>query len=34
MEAGRLVESGGWAELVEKPGGRFRALWLSQESEL
>jgi len=33
MEAGRLVESGDWATLVEKPGGRFRALWLSQEAE-
>ncbi|HEU4556420.1 MAG TPA: ABC transporter ATP-binding protein [Longimicrobium sp.] len=34
MEAGRLVESGDWASLVEKPGGRFRALWTSQEAEL
>jgi ATP-binding cassette subfamily C protein len=33
MEAGQLVESGDWATLVEKPGGRFRALWQSQEAE-
>jgi len=32
MEAGRLVESGTWPELVAKPGGRFRRLWSSQEA--
>jgi ATP-binding cassette subfamily C protein len=36
MEAGRLVESGSFAELVSRPGGRFRRLWATQagESEL
>ncbi|HEX6749608.1 MAG TPA: ABC transporter ATP-binding protein [Longimicrobium sp.] len=33
MEAGRLVESGAWAELMARPAGRFRALWRSQEAE-
>jgi ATP-binding cassette subfamily C protein len=33
MEAGRLVESGPWAELVARPGGRFRRLWASQAGE-
>jgi ATP-binding cassette, subfamily C, bacterial len=33
MEEGRLVESGTWAELMARPGGRFRALWRSQEAE-
>ncbi|HEX2211253.1 MAG TPA: ABC transporter ATP-binding protein [Longimicrobium sp.] len=33
MEAGRLVESGSWAELVSRPGGRFRRLWASQAGE-
>lgn len=33
MEAGRLVESGDWATLMALPGGRFRALWRSQEEE-
>jgi ATP-binding cassette subfamily C protein len=33
MEAGRLVESGSWAELVARPGGRFRRLWASQAGE-
>ncbi|HEX2202698.1 MAG TPA: ABC transporter ATP-binding protein [Longimicrobium sp.] len=33
LEGGRLVESGDWASLVEKPGGRFRALWASREAE-
>ncbi|HET7234584.1 MAG TPA: ABC transporter ATP-binding protein [Longimicrobium sp.] len=32
MEAGHIVESGDWAALMEKPGGRFRALWASQEA--
>ena len=31
LEAGRLVESGDWASLLEKPGGRFRALWATRE---
>jgi ATP-binding cassette subfamily C protein len=36
MEAGRLVESGTFGELVARPGGRFRRLWATQagESEL
>lgn len=36
VESGRWVESGTWAELMERPGGRFRRLWASQagESEL
>ncbi|HEX8244358.1 MAG TPA: ATP-binding cassette domain-containing protein, partial [Longimicrobium sp.] len=33
MEAGRIVESGTWAELMGKTDGRFRALWRSQEAE-
>lgn len=33
MEAGQVVESGTWAELMGKTGGRFRALWRSQEAE-
>jgi len=33
MENGRLVETGDWSTLVEKPGGRFRSLWASQEME-
>jgi ATP-binding cassette subfamily C protein len=32
MEAGRLVESGAWADLVSRPSGRFRALWRAQET--
>lgn len=32
MEAGRLVESGDWATLMDRPAGRFRALWASQET--
>jgi ATP-binding cassette subfamily C protein len=31
MEGGRLVESGDWRTLMQRPDGRFRALWLSQE---
>jgi ATP-binding cassette subfamily C protein len=27
LEAGRLVESGTWPELMSRPGGRLRALW-------
>lgn len=34
MENGRLVESGDWAALVDRAGGRFRALWASQEAEV
>ncbi len=30
MEEGRVVESGSWAEMVEREGGRFRGLWESQ----
>lgn len=30
MEGGCVVESGSWAELVEREGGRFRRLWESQ----
>jgi ATP-binding cassette subfamily C protein len=33
MEAGRLVESGAFAELVTRPAGRFRRLWASQAGE-
>ncbi|WP_420125043.1 ABC transporter ATP-binding protein [Longimicrobium sp.] len=33
MEAGRLVESGSFDELVARPGGRFRRLWASQAGE-
>ncbi|HEX8690896.1 MAG TPA: ABC transporter ATP-binding protein [Longimicrobium sp.] len=33
MEGGRLVESGDWASLLARPGGRFRELWRSQEAE-
>jgi ATP-binding cassette subfamily C protein len=33
LEAGRLVESGDWATLLAKPGGRFRDLWRSQEAD-
>ena len=33
MEGGRLVESGSWAELMSRPGGRFRRLWASQAGE-
>ncbi|HET7461741.1 MAG TPA: ABC transporter ATP-binding protein [Longimicrobium sp.] len=32
MEAGQLVESGDWATLMDRAGGRFRALWASQEA--
>jgi ATP-binding cassette, subfamily C, bacterial len=33
IEGGRHVESGTWAELMERPGGRFRRLWASQAGE-
>jgi ATP-binding cassette subfamily C protein len=33
MEGGRVIESGDWASLLAKPGGRFRALWRSQEAD-
>jgi ATP-binding cassette subfamily C protein len=33
LEAGRLVESGPWAELVARPAGRFRRLWLTQAGD-
>ena len=33
VEAGRHVESGTWAELMERPAGRFRRLWASQAGE-
>ncbi|HEY0015027.1 MAG TPA: ABC transporter ATP-binding protein [Longimicrobium sp.] len=33
LEAGRLVESGPWAELVARPAGRFRRLWATQAGE-
>ena len=33
IEHGRHVESGTWAELMERPGGRFRRLWASQAGE-
>lgn len=33
MEGGRWVESGSWAELMERPAGRFRRLWASQAGE-
>jgi ATP-binding cassette, subfamily C, bacterial len=33
MQDGRIVESGTWAELMARPGGRFRALWRSQQAE-
>jgi ATP-binding cassette subfamily C protein len=33
MEGGRWVESGTWAELMERPAGRFRRLWASQAGE-
>jgi ATP-binding cassette subfamily C protein len=33
VEAGRWVESGTWAELMERPAGRFRRLWASQAGE-
>ena len=33
VEAGRLVESGSWAELMSRPHGRFRRLWASQAGE-
>jgi ATP-binding cassette subfamily C protein len=33
MEAGRLVESGSFPELVARPAGRFRRLWASQAGE-
>lgn len=33
IEGGRLLESGSWAELVSRPGGRFRRLWASQAGE-
>jgi len=32
MEAGQLVESGDWSALMDRPAGRFRALWASQET--
>jgi ATP-binding cassette subfamily C protein len=34
LEGGEWVESGSWAELMERPGGRFRRLWASQAGEL
>ena len=33
LEAGRLVESGGFADLVARPAGRFRRLWATQAGE-
>ena len=33
VEGGRWVESGTWAELMERPAGRFRRLWASQAGE-
>jgi ATP-binding cassette subfamily C protein len=33
VEGGRWVESGTWAELMVRPGGRFRRLWASQAGE-
>jgi ATP-binding cassette subfamily C protein len=33
LERGRLVESGPFAELVARPAGRFRRLWLTQAGE-
>jgi ATP-binding cassette, subfamily C, bacterial len=33
VEGGRWVESGSWAELMERPAGRFRRLWASQAGE-
>ena len=33
MEGGRVIESGDWASLLANPGGRFRALWRSQEAD-
>jgi ATP-binding cassette subfamily C protein len=33
VEGGQLIESGDWQSLVSRPGGRFRALWRSQQSE-
>jgi ATP-binding cassette subfamily C protein len=33
MEGGGLIESGDWPSLLAKPGGRFRALWQSQEAD-
>jgi ATP-binding cassette subfamily C protein len=33
VEAGQWVESGTWAELMERPAGRFRRLWASQAGE-
>jgi len=34
VEGGRWVESGTWAELMERPAGRFRRLWTSQAGEI
>jgi ATP-binding cassette, subfamily C, bacterial len=33
LEAGRLVESGPWTDLVARPAGRFRRLWATQAGE-
>jgi ATP-binding cassette, subfamily C, bacterial len=33
VEGGRWVESGTWAELMQRPAGRFRRLWASQSGE-
>jgi ATP-binding cassette subfamily C protein len=33
MEGGRVIESGDWSSLLADPGGRFRALWRSQEAD-
>lgn len=33
LEGGRLVESGTFAELVTRPGGRFRRLWGTQAGD-
>jgi ABC-type multidrug transport system fused ATPase/permease subunit len=30
LERGRVVERGGWDELVRRPGGRFRAMCRAQ----
>jgi hypothetical protein len=33
IEGGSWVESGTFAELMERPAGRFRRLWASQSGE-
>ncbi|MFB7997059.1 hypothetical protein ACFC4G_30060 [Streptomyces sp. NPDC056002] len=27
LDQGRVAERGGWAELVDRPGGRLRDVW-------